>query len=131
VAGEALRRSEARFRATFDQAAVGIAHVAPDGRLLRVNGKLCELLGYELGELQDRMFHDLAHHADSAVDATQIARLLSGEITGYCLEKRYVCRNGSLVWLNVTVSLVRTSTGDRYAGLLHRCTGGRAEAQAS
>jgi PAS domain S-box-containing protein len=106
-----LQESEERFRATFDQAAVGIAHVGPDGRWLRVNRKLCEIVGYRADELLALTFQDITHPEDLEADLTQVRRLLAGEIETYSMEKRYFRKDRSLVWINLTVSLVRTPDG--------------------
>jgi PAS domain S-box-containing protein len=108
----ALRDSEERFRATFEQAAVGIAHVAPDGRWLRVNRKLCEIVGYSHDELQQMTFQAITHPDDLEADLEAVNRLLSGEIETSRLEKRYIRRDSSITWINLTVALVRRSDGD-------------------
>jgi PAS domain S-box-containing protein len=104
-AEERLLESETRFRATFEQAAVGIAHVGLDGRWLRVNQKLCEIVGYSHEELQQLKFQDITYPDDLETDLNHINKLLSGEIENFSLEKRYICKNGSIVWINLTVSL--------------------------
>ncbi len=106
-----LQESEERFRATFDQAAVGIAHVGPDGRWLRVNRKLCDILGYAPDELMGLTFQDVTHPDDLEADLAQVRRLAAGEVGTYSLEKRYVRKDRSPVWANLTVSLVRTPEG--------------------
>ncbi|HEX8012502.1 MAG TPA: PAS domain S-box protein, partial [Casimicrobiaceae bacterium] len=106
--GVALRESEARFRATFAQAAVGIAHVdARDGSFLRVNDKLCEILGYTRAELTRKTFKDISHPEDRALSDEPRARLLAGEIATFALDKRYLRKNGEPVWVRLTVSLGR------------------------
>lgn len=106
-----LRRSEERFRATFEQAAVGIAHVAPDGSWLRVNRTLCEIVGYSHEELLERRFQDITHPDDVAADLAQVQRLLAGEDSHYSIEKRYLHKDGRPIWVRVTVALVRDETG--------------------
>src|SRR3954468_15825242 len=100
-----------RFEATFEQAAVGMALVGPDGRWLRVNRKLCALVGYTHDEMMRLTFQDITHPDDLASDLAFVDRLLAGEITTYSLEKRYVRMDRSLVWINLTVSLARTPQG--------------------
>lgn len=107
----ALERSEARFRATFEQAAVGIAHVAPDGRWLRVNQKLCDIVGYPRAELLTKTFQDITHLDDLNADLGQVRRMLAGELQTYSMEKRYIRKEGRIVWINLTVSLVRAPDG--------------------
>jgi PAS domain S-box-containing protein len=102
-----LVESEERFRGTFHQAAVGIAHVAPDGRWLNVNDRFCEIVGYSREELLEKTFREITHpeDVDSDLDATR--RMVEGEIKTYSKEKRYIRRDGSVVWTNLTVSLMR------------------------
>ena len=107
-----LGESERRFRATFEQAAVGVAHVGTDGRWLRVNGKLCEITGYSREELSGMTFQDITHPDDLGADLDQLRRLLAGEIETYSMEKRYFRKDGSVVWINLTVSLVRGASGE-------------------
>lgn len=107
----ALRESEERFRLTFDQAAVGMAHVDPDGRLLRVNRRLAEMLGYAQEDLQSRTFQELTYPPDLPNDLAQLQRLVQGEIDQYAIEKRYIRKSGHLVWAKLTVAPVRDSQG--------------------
>ncbi len=102
---------EALFRMTFEQAAIGIAHVATDGRWIRVNHKLSTMLGYSHEELLDLSFQDVTYAGDLDADLNQVRALLSGQISSYQLEKRYVRKNGSLVWAALSVSLVRKPDG--------------------
>lgn len=108
---DAARDSELRFRATFEQAAVGIAHVAPDGSWLHVNQKLCDIVGYTHAELLTRTFQDITHADDLDTDLAYVGKMLAGEISTYSMEKRYFHKNGSIIWINLTVALVRTDTG--------------------
>jgi two-component system CheB/CheR fusion protein len=110
-AEEAARESEGRFRATFEQAAVGMALVAPDGRWLRVNRKLCDIVGYSHEELIGLTFQEITHPDDLETDLAYVRQLLAGEITTYAMEKRYIRKDRSLVWINLTVALVRTPQG--------------------
>ena len=107
-----LAATEARQRATFEQAAVGIAEVALDGRWLRVNRQLCALLGYTRAELLDRTFQEITHPADLETDITRVQALLAGEISTYSLEKRYIRKDGTYLWANLTVALLRDEAGE-------------------
>ena len=111
-AEEELRESEERFRETFEQATVGIAHVATDGRWLRVNRRLCDIVGYEKEELLGLTFQDITHPDDLETDLEGARRLLAGEIETYSREKRYFRKDGSIVWIYLTVSLVRSPSGE-------------------
>lgn len=109
---ETLRESEERFRATFEHAAIGAAQVGIDGRWLRVNRRLCEILGYTQEELLRHTFQDVTHPDDLDEDLGRTRRILDGEIQTYTLQKRYLRRDGSPVWTNLTVSLIRESSGE-------------------
>jgi len=106
-----LRHGERMFQETFEQAAVGIAHVSPDGRWLRVNRRLCEILGYGADELGRLTCDEITHPDDLQADRTLSRRMLDGSITNYTLEKRFVRKNGSSAWVNQTVALVRDGQG--------------------
>ena len=110
-AEKALRESENRFRATFEQAAVGIALVSPQGRWLRVNRKLCGIVGYPEDKLPQVTFQNITHPDDLESDLEFSRQVLAGEISTYSLEKRFIRMNGSPVWINLTVSLVRDDDG--------------------
>jgi PAS domain S-box-containing protein len=110
-AEEAFRESQEQFRATFEQAAVGIAHVGTQGHWLRVNQKLCDIVGYSRQELLDRTSHDLTHPDDLETDLHQLRQFLGGELKTYGMEKRYIHRSGSHLWVNLTMSLVSGSSG--------------------
>ena len=108
---EDLRESEERFRMTFEAAGVGMAHVAPDGRWLRINGKLSEIVGYTREELLALTFQDITHPEDLEKDLEHVNRMLLGEIEGYSIEKRYVRKDGLRVWIDLTVSALRDASG--------------------
>lgn len=109
--GRRMRRLEERFRATFEQAAVGIAHVAPDGRWLQVNRKLCDIVGYTHEELQRLTFQDITHPEDLERDVQQVGQVLLGKLESYTLEKRFIRKNRDVVWVNLTVTLIRDEEG--------------------
>ena len=79
--------------------------------MLRVNPKLCEILGYDEAELRGLTFHDITHPDDLEEDIGYLARLLAGEIGTFSMQKRYLRKEGSPVWANLTVSLVREPSG--------------------
>jgi len=103
----ALRASEARFLGTFEQAAVGIALFTPQGVFQNINGKLCDTLGYTRDELIGSDFKTITHPDDIPVDLEGMADLISGKTTTYVSEKRYLHKDGTPVWVNLTASLVR------------------------
>ncbi len=106
-----ILESHQRFRGTFENAAVGVAHVAPDGKWLQVNARLSELTGYERSELLTRTFQDITHPDDLDADMAHVQRLLAGEAESYSMEKRYFRKDGSVVLVNLTVSCMRTAEG--------------------
>lgn len=106
-----LRSSEDRFAATFEQAAVGIALVAPDGHWLRVNHTLCAIVGYSQNELLTKTFQDITHPDDLATDRQFVQQMQARQINSYTLEKRYLHKAGHTVWVNLTVALVWTAEG--------------------
>ena len=112
LAETALRDSEKRFRATFDQAAVGIALLTPEGRWLQTNGRLCGFLGYSREELAPLSIRDITHPEDFGPDMVQKERLLRGEIPSFQMEKRYRRKSGDYMWGNLSVSLVRDAGGE-------------------
>lgn len=107
-----LENSEAKFRNTFERAAVGMAHVSLDGRWLKVNRKLCEMIGYTEEELLQKNFQDIIHPHDLNADSGLVARMLAGEINNYSMQKRYVCQDNAIIWVNLTVSLVKNKAGE-------------------
>ena len=106
-----LEAAEARYRAVFDQAAMGVARVAPDGALLEVNDRFCTMMGYTRAELKALRFQDITHPADLNTNLAYTRALLAGEIETYSMEKRYVTRSGEVFWNNLTVSLVCDAEG--------------------
>jgi PAS domain S-box-containing protein len=103
----ALRESEKLFRATFETAAVGVAHVAPNGSWLLVNRRLGEILGYQAEELTNKKFQDITHPDHLEADLVQLGRLLRDETDSYRVEKRYLRKDGSIVWARLSVATVR------------------------
>jgi PAS domain S-box-containing protein len=111
AAEDALRASEERFRGTVENAAVGIAHTDFGGRWLRVNEKLCAIVGYTRQELLNKTFQDITYPDDVPVSVDHVARLRQGEFPSYSLEKRYVRKDGSPVWIDLSVALQRDAVG--------------------
>ena len=107
----ALRASEQRFRATFEQAAVGIAVVALDGRWLQVNQRLCEIVGYSRDEMLAITYRDLTPPEDIDASMEFVRRMVDGEHDSDTMEKRYRRKDGSLVWINLAVAIVRHADG--------------------
>ncbi len=110
----ALAESAQRFRDTFEQAAVGMAQASLDGKLLLVNQKLCEILGYSRQELIEKKFQEITFPEDLGSELELLSQLLAGEIENYHVEKRYIGQDGELVWGNLTVSLLREQNGNQF-----------------
>jgi PAS domain S-box-containing protein len=107
LAEEKLRESQERFRATFFQAAVGIAQTTTDGHWLLLNDRLCEILGYSRDELRGKTLVDITHPDDREASLAAVRKLLAGEISSWSAEKRYIRKDGVTVWARAFVSLVR------------------------
>lgn len=95
------------FKNTFELAAVGVAHVSLNGKWIKVNKKVCDILGYQEKELLNIDFQTITHKDDLYIDLENVKKLLNGEDEFYTMEKRYVHKNGSIIWAMLTVSLVR------------------------
>ncbi|WP_337187456.1 HWE histidine kinase domain-containing protein [Phenylobacterium sp.] len=132
---EAQRRieaAEARYRAVFDQAAMGVALVAPDGTFLEVNDRFCEICRRPRANLMGLRFHDITHPDDLDADLDLADALLAGETRSFSMEKRYVDAAGEPVWVELTASLVRTpdDTPDYFVSVIADI-GARKQAQAA
>jgi len=104
-AEDALRESEARFRSIFEQAAVGVAQLeSRTGRFVRVNQRYCDIAGRTREEMLACAAQDITHVDDFGADQEAVGRLLSGAATSYSRKKRYVRKDGELVWVELTVS---------------------------
>lgn len=102
---------DSSFRQTFEQAAVGIAHVAPDGRWLMVNRKLCSIVGSDKETILQGKFTDIIHSDDLLKESENIQKVLSGEIDNCTMEIRCIHSAGADVWSQLTVSLVKHADG--------------------
>jgi PAS domain S-box-containing protein len=107
-----LHESLQMFRTTFDQAAVGMAHIDPEGHFIRANKKLCETVGYGREELLRKTFDDITHPDDAQANRDRMRQLLSAEIDEYSIDERCVRKDGSHLWVNLNVSLVRHASGE-------------------
>ncbi|HXJ19321.1 MAG TPA: PAS domain S-box protein [Polyangia bacterium] len=110
-AANELHESEERFRLMFDEAPIGMALTALDGRFVRVNAALCEIVGYTPGELEGTRFQDITHPDDLQSDLVVLRRLIRGDITRYHTEKRYVCKDGRIVPISLNVATLRDPAG--------------------
>lgn len=113
-AEEVQRANEEKMRTVYDQAAVGINQISIEGGYLYVNQKFCTLTGYSKDELLHLSTRDLYHPVDQARDEIRMRQLLTGEISTYTDEMRCICKNGKVLWVNLTVSLVRNDNEPVY-----------------
>ena len=104
--GEALRESEERFRNVFEQGPIGIAIIGLDYRWVAVNAKVSEIVGYTKDELTKLTFVDITHPDDIDKDVEYAEQLSRGEIPYYSMEKRYIKKNGEVVWINLTATMI-------------------------
>ena len=111
-AEQALRESEERFSSAFEYAAIGMALLTPEGRWFRVNRALCDLTGYSEAELLERTFQDISYAEDLEADLSHVNKLLKGEINSYQMEKRYFHKLGHVIWILLSVSLLRDHQGN-------------------
>ena len=104
--------SETLFRGTFEQSAMGIAHIDLDGKFLRVNYKYCEITGYENDEILDLLLSDIIHPGYLDTDKELSEKLFREEISTYSVERLYVQKNQEYIWINETISLTRDKNGE-------------------
>jgi two-component system sensor histidine kinase/response regulator len=109
---ESLREKEARFRGYFEHSQVGMAVTSPTKGWVEANDQLQRMLGYTLDELRALTWAEITHPADLDEDAKQFERMLAGEIDHYALDKRFIRRDGEVVYTNLTVACIRAETGD-------------------
>ena len=96
---------EERFRTAFEHAAIGMSVARLDGRFLQVNAALCTLTGYSEAELLARTFQEITYPEDLATDQAQLDRLLAGEIPAFHREKRYLRKDGAVIWIRLNTAL--------------------------
>lgn len=105
------QEAEEKYRETFDHVAVGLSHVSLDGRIIRVNRQFCEFVGYDESELLKMGIHDITHPEDCYQDLEKVQQLLAGSTQGFSHEKRYLRKDGSVLWVFLRVSVVRDAHG--------------------
>ena len=102
----ALEQSESQFRRIYENAAVGIALVSEEGRWLHINDSLCSLVGYDRDQLTHMTFQEITHPDDLETDLGLVTQMLEGRIDSYSMDKRYIRQDRSVVWVNLSVSLI-------------------------
>jgi PAS domain S-box-containing protein len=108
---EAVAASEAKFKSVYEQAAVGIARVAPDGTIVEANDRFAAIAGHE-GSLVGKTFQTITHPDDLESDLENLSQLVAGTIPSYTIEKRYITSKGDTVWVNLAVGIVRDPHGE-------------------
>ena len=111
-AEEALRKSEEQYRAVFDNAGIGIDLLDREGRIIQVNQSLLSMLGYAEEEIYALTFADITHPDDREISKRKLDSLMAGEIDSYRLEKRYLRKDGRIVWGDLWTSAIRDATGE-------------------
>jgi len=121
---DALRENEARFRSYFELPLIGIAITSPAKGWLEGNDRLSAILGYSFQELQDMTWAELTHPEDLDADVEQFNRVLAGEIDGYMIDKRFIRKNGEIIWTSLAAGCVRKQDGtvDYFVALLEDIT---------
>jgi len=109
---EALRESEEQYRAVFDNAAMGIDLLNRDGRIVKVNRALLDILGYTEEEIIRLTFLDITHPDDREISKRKLESLLTGDVDSYRLEKRYIKKDGSTVWVSLWSCSIRDEKGE-------------------
>lgn len=100
------------LRASFDRAALGLSHTSLEGRWLLANERFCAMVGYSEAELRERTFRDITHPDDLPANLDTLQRMASNQIEAFSMDKRYIRKDGSLIWVHVTVSLIRKPSGE-------------------
>jgi PAS domain S-box-containing protein len=119
-AEEAVRESQAKFRRCFELGLIGMAMTSPTNGILEVNDELCRILGYDRAELLQKTWGEMTHPEDLAADVAQFHRVMAGDIDGYSLEKRWIRKDGRIIYSLMSAKCQRGSDGavDYFVGLL-------------
>lgn len=110
-----LRESEERFRGVFEQVAIGIEQMDLDDRIMNINPMMTQILGYSREELAGKTFEEITHPEDLEQEWEPLCQLYTGTVSSYTLEKRYLRKDGSPVWIRVTSSLTHNVSGEPYS----------------
>lgn len=106
-----LKISETRFKGAFEFSAIGMALVSIEGKWLKVNKSLCDLVGYSEQQMLKTTFQEITHPDDLDLDMKYLTQVLAGELETYQMEKRYFHKDGQIIWVLLSVSLVKTPEG--------------------
>jgi PAS domain S-box-containing protein len=111
-AEQQLRESEERFRATFEQAPIGICYGSLDQQFMQINQTFYDIVGYTYEEMLEQTWLDITYPEDLDVELELIRRVWAKEMDSYTMEKRYIRKDGSIVWVNLIGTLVRSPAGE-------------------
>jgi len=117
LAEKALRGSEERFRTVFEQASLGMVLVDRNLLFTKVNKSFCTMLGYTAEELAGMTFRDITHPAHLEADADKVQKLVRMDADGYQTRKRYIRKDGSVLWADLTITMVHSDGGTVLCGL--------------
>jgi len=120
-----LQKSEEKYRALFEQSAAGVALIeSRTGRFIEINRKFCEIAGYTKEELMQSTFQNITHPEDLQADLVNMQKLLAGEVKNFSMEKRYIGKNGTIVWVNLEVAPLRSDDGafDKHIAIVNDIT---------
>lgn len=107
-----LLQEEQRFRDAFENSPIGMALVSKEGKWIKVNSAMCDIVGYTKDELLQKTFQDITHKDDLNKDLSYVKKMLQKKIKSYKIEKRYIRKDGSIVWVLLSVSMVYDEKGD-------------------
>jgi PAS domain S-box-containing protein len=108
---QALTESEERFRTAFEFSASGMCLTGLDGMLLRVNRKLCDMLGYTKKELEEKHFNSVTHPEDQKIGSEVVRKMVAGKIPSAAFEKRYLKKTGETIWVHINTALIKDAFG--------------------
>ena len=103
-----VKTTEDLFEITFEQASVGMSHLTVDKKILKVNQKMCDIVGYNKLELVGKDIDSFTHKDDIQADSNKLNELFKGEIKNYSFEKRLIRKDGTIIWVNITRTLIKT-----------------------
>lgn len=104
---EKIKENETFYRNIFELSGVGIVEISLDGKFLMANNKFCDIIGYSEHELKKKSFKDIIYIEDLFEYINEVKEVLCGKVNGYNLEKRFMCKDGSIIWCNITASIVK------------------------
>ena len=108
---EKLRENEEKFKGFFENSEIGMTIVSPEGKFVEVNNSLCKMLQYSKDELTKKTFQEITHKDDLEEDLNNVKNMINGKISNYSMDKRYIKKDGKIIWITLTVSMVKDKNG--------------------